>query len=384
METQIIHGNTLEELKKLPNESVQLCITSPPYWSLRYYSSEPSEFEIGREKNWREYVNSLLIVFAEVKRVLKSDGSFFLNLGDMYISTGGKRGPESNIRTPNWQPEYGEGGTDETLPAGCQLGMPWRVAFAMTDTQGWILRNDIVWVKLQAKPESVESRFSKKHEFIFYFSKNMDNYFDMDAVRIPMLQAPEAEAVYREVRRYKYDPTINPFGSDEKTRTIGRLAKKGTMAIMQDMIKSGKNGASCGDWWIIPPAGTEEEHTAAYSEDLCHRPILACSRPGDIVLDPFSGTGTTAVTAHKLGRVGIGIELYEKYVTSSRDRLNRAPEALPDLPQRTEDKPEVLSLELQDEQKKEVEHREVGGGEQHEEEREELSEGSAAIAPDDF
>ncbi len=322
---RIIQGDCLEVLKTIPDQSVQLVLTSPPYFSLRRYSN--SDKEVGIEKTWQEYVTKLTEIFMECYRVLRDDGSFYLNIGDCYIGSGGKRGDQTNVISPNWTPTYGEAPKDAKLKPGCRLGLPWRVAFSLCDN-GWILRSPIVWIKAQSVPESVPNRYSAKHELIFMFVKKMAYYFDLNAIRVPFMKSPEMGIVYREVERYKYTDE-DAEGAVKNKRIYDGMARKSTMEVLQNMVKAGKNGANPGDWMLIPPARTKAAHFAAYSEELCTRPILASSRPGDIVLDPFSGTGTTSVAAKKLGRNYIGIDVNPDYIKMSEERLSTTDSMLP-------------------------------------------------------
>lgn len=321
IESQIIQGECIEELKKIPNGVVQLVITSPPYYSLRRYTDDVRE--IGREETWQDYVKKMVEVFHECKRVLTDTGSFYLNIGDMYVSGGGQRKRQDRMVTPNWQPEYGKSATDDNMEDGCRLGMPWRVAFALID-DGWTLRNDIALVKMQALPNSVMSRYSNKWEYMMFLTKQPSGYyFNAEAVLEPPLSEGMQKITSRESIRIK---KANKYEDESKLGSRARVYG-GLKDLVMKQAAGGK-GALCGDWWIYNPALTKDSHTAAYSEDLCMRPILASSRPGDFVLDPFSGTGTTAAAAKKMGRGYIGIELGVDNAEKSRRRLASIQEPL--------------------------------------------------------
>ena len=264
----IIAGDSLEVLKSRKPESVQCCITSPPYWGLRDYNHAA---QIGTEPTPVKYVEHLIDVFNEVRRVLRVDGTLWLNIGDGYARNGGtgKCGPNAKvgntkkmIQKRNCKVPDCWGLKDRDL-----MGMPWRVAFALQEA-GWILRSSITWVKKAPMPESVKNRPSNATEQIFLFSKNIKYYYDNDAVRE-------------------------------------------------------ESGANLRNYWMIGPDASAKGHPAAFPRELARRCILLGSRAGDVVLDPFSGSGTTGLVAKQLKRNAVLIELNESYVKQSQTRLSQ-------------------------------------------------------------
>lgn len=257
------HGDALDVLRTLGAGSVDCCVTSPPYFGLRDYGVDG---QIGAEPSPVEYVAALVAVLAEVRRVLADDGTLWLNLGDSYASVGGKQGIGVNARAGNTIKQM-DSRTRPSAPgvaAKNLLGIPWRVAFALQD-DGWILRNDIIWAKPNAMPESVRDRLSTKHDHVFLLSKGPRYWFDLDPIREP----------HSEVRR-------NP-----------------------------------GDVWSIPTSPFPGAHFATFPVALAERCILAGCKPGGTVLDPFSGSGTTGLAAARHGRRYVGIDLNREYLAMS-------------------------------------------------------------------
>lgn len=262
----VLTGDCRKILATLDQESIQCCVTSPPYWGLRDYDHPD---QIGAEASPEKYVDNLVAVFKEVRRVLKKDGTFWLNVGDGYARNGG---------TGNCGPNAKVGNTKRLIQKrNCKvpdcwglkdrdlLGMPWRVAFAL-QADGWILRSRVIWVKKTAMPESVKNRPTNATEDVFLFSKRPEYYYDSRAVR-------------------------------EET------------------------GANLRNVWKLGPDTSGKGHPAAYPRELARRCILLSSKPGDIVLDPFGGSGTTAAAALGLGRKAVLIELNRDYSRLSKKRL---------------------------------------------------------------
>lgn len=315
---KIIQGDCLEELRKMPDGIVQCIVTSPPYLSLRNYSDDPRE--IGREATWQDYVSKMVEVFRECKRVLKEDGIVWLNIGDGYFGKGKQtRGKQGNIRRPKADNNlvYGAPVYDPTKPDKCLIGLPWRLAFAMVD-DGWVIRNAQIWIKMLAMPHSVKDRLANKYETIFLLTKKSTGYyFNLNNILEPPMNNSEKEVtsrtLHRESKKGKYQQQEKMRGS--ATRLYLGLAKWAAENAGSSI------GVNPGDWRVIPPAQSEETHTAAFALELCTQPILASTRPGDIVMDPFSGTGTVAVAAKSLGRHYLGIELSTEHHESSIKRL---------------------------------------------------------------
>ena len=279
------HGDALAVLRTLPSDSMNSCVTSPPYFGLRDYG-EAGQY--GLEASLAEYVETMRALFSEVRRVLADDGTLWLNLGDCYA--------QSTIKNSNRPNANRDGSRDNTseaigaalahtprrqnsgLPPKNLLGTPWRVAFALQD-DGWILRNAVVWHKPNAMPESVTDRLSSRYEMTFLFSKSQRYWFDLDPIREPLI----------------YPDTADPRGRNP------------------------------GDVWTITTKPFSEAHFAVMPPELAERCVLAGCKPGGTVLDPFSGSGTTGLVAQRHGRKYVGIDLSKDYLDLSlRTRLQQA------------------------------------------------------------
>jgi site-specific DNA-methyltransferase (adenine-specific) len=273
----IINGDALEILQTLPNESINCIITSPPYYMQRDYSTP---IQLGNEKTPDEYINSLKNVFHECRRVLKNDGTLWLNLGDKY--------------------------QDNDL-----LGMPWKVAFALKE-DGWILRSDIIWYKPNAMPSSVKNRPTTDHEYVFLFTKNTEYYYDVDAIREPHVTfSPDS----------RMKGGRNHFGKVNGTPEQGKNAGNPNLhngRWDQAFHPKGRNKRTV---WEIPLSKFRDVHFAVFPEKLVETCILAGCPEVGIVLDPFIGSGTTAVVAQRLGRKYVGIDSNEEYCKIARNRL---------------------------------------------------------------
>jgi DNA modification methylase len=362
MTYQILQGNCIETLKALAPESVQTCVTSPPYFGLRDYGTaqwmggDPecnhqyqkggrnpetsakqissagttfSQYEkvckrcgalriddqIGLEETPEQYVDKLVQVFREVRRVLSSDGTLWLNLGDSYAGAGGmgswvdgkaKRGMEV-IENYN----------RKSVP-GCKpkdlIGIPWMVAFALR-ADGWYLRSEIIWHKRNPMPEPVTDRPTKAHEQIFLLSKNAQYYCDMDAIREPY-ETPE-EARYRP-RVYTTKSTGNNPDAMPDSKPFGERFDKG--------------GKNCRDVWSLVAEPYPGAHFATFPTEIPRRCIFAGSRAGDTVLDPFNGSGTTGAVAIKHHRHYVGCELNPDYITLTHKRFMQVQPILFEVP----------------------------------------------------
>ena len=289
-----------EGLKMLDDNSIDCCITSPPYWGLRDYGVEG---QLGLESTPEEYVANLVEVFREVKRVLRDDGTLWLNLGDSYsgncsqASNNGRAGfGNARERLVN---RKGEGLKPKDL-----VGIPWRVAFAL-QADGWYLRQDIIWHKPNAMPESVKDRPTKSHEYIFLLTKSPKYYYDYEAIKEPLSIAT--------VNDLKSRKTLNNKGTHGGTRKdLGRNRD-------EYVPKDGKRNKRT--VWTVATKPFSEAHFATFPEKLIEPCILAGCPEGGTVLDPFIGAGTTAVVARKLNRSYIGYELNPEYVKMANDRL---------------------------------------------------------------
>lgn len=299
MTTQtIIQGDCLEELKKLESGSVQCVMTSPPYWGLRDYGFDG---QIGLEKTPEEYVANLVAVFREVRRVLKDDGVMFLNLGDSYAAN------RSYQVTDNKHKDVGNN-MSMLVPEGLKpkdlIGIPWRVAFAL-QADGWWLRQDIIWHKPNAMPESVTDRCTKSHEYVFLLTKSGRYYFDHEAIKEPSVDK-ESHKGRRKRNAYK------------GCGTKGFEVRDGFESIKEGKTYPTRNKR---DVWTINTKPFKGSHFAVFPEALVEPPILAGSGDGDTVLDPFMGSGTVLAVAKRLNRNAIGIEANQEYIEIARKRL---------------------------------------------------------------
>lgn len=415
IDAQILQGDVLEQLRALPDDSVQCCVTSPPYWGLRDYGVAG---QIGLEPTVDEWVARMVAVFREVRRVLRKDGLLWLNLGDAYATRGGHRthnGAPSEKSTLRGHGHVGAGpktralstaqiaaaptgrrpGLPGTVPSGVKpkdlIGQPWRVAFAL-QADGWWLRDAIVWNKPNPMPESVRDRCTKAYEFVFMFAKSRRYYFDADAisepasldtharVRVPGNRSHKGQiafddgaaehrtkaglVAYAQRQRDKLKPVAGwMFGEgDHSAVTHAQPAgDRGDRKLLRDVgvgdrarprkavpnevdrgsrenLKFGrvKNNASFDaalrdtperrnrrNVWTIATEPYPDKHFATFPSELPRICIAASTQPGDTVLDPFAGSGTTLAVALELGRQAVGIELNPKYCDLIRRRLAR-------------------------------------------------------------
>ncbi len=315
MENCIICGDALTELKKLPDNFVQTSITSPPYFGLRNYGVRG---QIGLEDTVEDYVTKLVDVFREVKRVLKKDGTLWLNIGDSYCSAPAGNKPSSFMAKSNLSGINSEKYL-QTLKSGHAtkrdtskleglkpkdlIGIPWQVAFALR-SDGWWLRQDIIWAKPNPMPESVEDRCTKSHEYIFLLSKNNKYYFDHEAIKEPATN-PNKGKSWQE-RKDAGEPMRHGLQSAAFHKAGGFLTSD----------KRNKRSV-----WTVATKPYKNAHFATFPPDLIEPCILAGSAVGDIVLDPFLGSGTTAFVAKKNERRYVGIELNPEYVKLAEKRI---------------------------------------------------------------
>lgn len=327
----LLAGDALEVLKALPDECIDITMTSPPYWGKREYDSGG----IGLEMDYRDFVKNLAVVFCEVKRVLKPTGSFWLNIGDTYSGKG-------------------------------LVGVPWRLALELTDNQGWTLRNSVIWNKLKGGMDNSKDRLANVHENVFHFVKQPRGYYyNADAIRSRPREAKVVNGAVVSATgvsgvRYKRQIELSTALSLEEKRaafaaldriladvSLGHVADfrmiirgqqrathsdnekvSGRAKELRDkgfyLLKYHPNGSKPGDVWDIIPEDTQrrEAHFAPYPVDLCRRPLLATCPEGGIALDPFCGTGTTLYAARNLGRKSVGIDISEKYLTLAYERCD--------------------------------------------------------------
>jgi len=327
-----VTGDAFNVLQNIPSHSINCVITSPPYWQLRQYDNHTDIKEIGNELSHTDYVLKLTRIFSQVKRVLVDDGSLWLNLGDKY--------------------------KNKEL-----MGIPWRVALSLMDN-GWILRNDVIWDQMKGT-QSVKDRLRDVYEHVFHFVKNKKYYYDHDEIRIRPTKTPKkynGEMVSATgVSGKKYRKQINDstvLATDEKTNAINaleqtllemengnivdfRMTIRGTQRTYHSdnetisgrakeliskgyfILKMGANGHIPSDIWRIAPEDTwrKDAHYAVFPEELLINPIKATCPVNGIVLDPFSGTGSTVCAALKLNRRGLGIDLSRQYNEIALERL---------------------------------------------------------------
>ena len=297
-------GDCLETLRNIPGESVDSVITSPPYYQLRDYNFDG---QWGSEVDYREYLDKMISLMSELKRVLKPIGTMWVNLGDTYGTFRSKsghqpdqnernknRGIVKNIKSKHHLTRPNKNHMDKSL-----MLIPHRFAIRCIDELGLILRNDIIWAKPHGMPESVTDRFTKKHEFIFFFTKESDYYFDLDSIREPLSQSS--------LDRLSQNLS-NQTGSN---RTYGGKKKNGNLKACAH--PNGKNPGDVSDFWAINPGKSSNIHFATYNIDLIRKPVLAGSPMGGVILDPFAGTGTTAAAAIEYDRKFIMVEANKEY-----------------------------------------------------------------------
>ncbi|MDJ0342195.1 site-specific DNA-methyltransferase [Streptomyces sp. H10-C2] len=301
----LLLGDTLDVLRTMPAGSVDCIVTSPPYFGLRNYGT-PGQY--GLESTPAEYVETMRSVFAEARRVLADDGTLWLNLGDSYAYPPGSAGRQDNgQREDRAFTAEGIRGTT-ALPPKNLLGMPWRTAFALQD-DGWILRNEIIWSKPNAMPESVTDRLSGRHEHLFLLTKQQRYWFDLDAIREP--HAPSSLYHQDIARARPHD--LGKTGPAKNTGGVGSHKRGGR--------ELNAAGANPGDVWSISTRPFPAAHFATFPIDLPIRCIKAGCKPGGTVLDPFSGSGTTGAAARQLDRPYIGIDLNPAYHDLAKDRF---------------------------------------------------------------
>jgi DNA modification methylase len=282
---EVVCGDALETLESFPSDCVDMVVTSPPYFGQRDYGEGR---QIGTEASPDEYLDRLVAVFSECRRVLKSTGSLWLNIGDKYV--GGRLG-----------------------------SLPWRLAIRLQDDVGLILRSDIIWHKPNAMPSSVKNRPTTDHEYVFMFAKSGEYYYDADSIREP-------HVTFTEKSRMKGGR--NHFGKPNGTPENGKNGGNSNLHDArwdQAFHPKGRNKRTV---WEIPLSKFRDAHFAVFPEKLVETCILAGSAPECIVLDPFMGSGTTALVAAKLNRRFIGIDCSQKFCQMARKRVENAQQLL--------------------------------------------------------
>ena len=296
----ILFGDCRETLKEFDGKA-RMCVTSPPYYGLRDYGGE--EDQIGQEQTPEEYVEAMVDVFRKVRDVLTDDGTLWLNIGDSYY----------NYRPGKGQsyPKQSVSKTKQDLPDKCNkrgnkldglkekdlIGIPWMLAFALR-ADGWYLRQDIIWHKPNPMPESVRDRCTKSHEYIFLFSKNKKYFYDNEAIKEP----------------------AKDWGT--RNRSNGKYHNEGTGLQPHSGLEKSYPTKNKRSVWSVTNKPYKGSHFAVFPPDLIEPCIKAGSEEGDVVLDPFMGSGTTAVVSKSLGRHYIGCELHEEYGKLIQKRLS--------------------------------------------------------------
>lgn len=275
--SKVICGDAAEVLKTRPHNSVNMCVTSPPYYGLRDYGEDG---QIGLEKTPQEYVSRLVQVFDEVKRVLADDGTLWLNIGDTYSNK-----------------------SNGTVKQKDLIGIPWMLAFALRE-RGWYLRSDIIWYKKNCLPEGVKDRLTKCHEHIFLLAKSPKYYFDYKAIQEPLKEVSKA--------RYKRGRSAN-------SKYVGQQSITQVRENFSDFDQEFRRKRDV--WEVATNTYKMDEHFAMFPEKLIEPCILAGSREGGVVLDPFFGSGTTGAVAKRLGREYIGIDLNPRYIEKAEMRI---------------------------------------------------------------
>ena len=294
----VLLADALEGLRTLEPESVHTCVTSPPYYNLRDYGVAG---QIGNEDTPEAFVEKLVEIFREVRRVLRQDGTLWVNIGDSYATRSGAQ-PPTNTRNSC-------GHTAKRIPSGYKykdlIGIPWLLAFALR-ADGWYLRQDIIWNKSNCMPESVRDRCTKSHEYIFLLSKSERYHFDLQAIKEPAGTKGNARS-FRGGGAYTGGRSFN--NSAEVARESHGNAKN----------EAGTRNKR--DVWTVSTTGFRGAHFAVFPEKLIEPCILAGCPEGGTVLDPFTGSGTTGVVAKKLGRDFVGIEINPEYHKMALGRI---------------------------------------------------------------
>jgi len=315
MKDTVLFGDCRDTLKTLHGhittgiaERPRMCVTSPPYYGLRNYGDEDKQ--IGQEQSPEEYIENMVDVFRKVRECLTDDGTLWLNIGDSYYNYRPGKGQALNKQSVS--------NTKQDLPDECPrrgnkleglkekdlIGIPWMLAFALR-ADGWYLRQDIIWHKPNPMPESVKDRCTKSHEYIFLLSKSKKYYYDNEAIKEP----------------------AKDWGT--RDRTNGKYHNTGTGLQPHSGLSKSYPMKNKRSVWSVTNKPYKGAHFACYPPDLIEPCILAGSEKGDIILDPFMGSGTTAMVAKKNSRAYIGCELHEEYASLQTDRIRTIPNKLP-------------------------------------------------------
>lgn len=307
--SKILCGDAAEQLKTLADGSVNMCVTSPPYYGLRDYGEAG---QIGIEQTPDDYIARLINVFDEVYRVLTPDGTLWLNIGDSYAGSG--KGPMSLAVAGNGKNKglyqkdsriYDMPKKWESIKPKDLIGIPWMLAFALR-SKGWYLRSDIIWYKRNCLPESAKDRPTKTYEHIFLLAKSSKYFFDYKAIQEPI----------KEVSRERYKR-----GRSANSKYVGQ---QGITQVRENFADFDQQFRRKRDVWEVSTNTYKmDEHFAMFPEKLIEPCILAGSKVGGIVLDPFFGSGTTGAVSKRLGRDFIGIDLNARYLEKAKERIDK-------------------------------------------------------------
>lgn len=304
--TTILQGDCLEVLRDLPDESVHCVVTSPPYWGLRDYGTDG---QLGLEPHYQDHVDAMVRVFREVRRVLRKDGTLWLNYGDCYATAPNGRSAAATKAAGNDDRTFRDkpyGTVVGGLKAKDLVGMPWRVALAL-QADGWWLRQDIIWHKPNPMPESVRDRCTKAHEYLFMFAKSERYYFDAEAVKEPIQSNKGNGKSFRGGGSYTSGNSYNNHAVKARETHGNAPNESGT-----------RNRRSV---WTVATKPFKEAHFATFPPDLIEPCIKAGCPAGGVVLDPFGGAGTTGLVANRLGREAILIDLNPSYCEMAARRI---------------------------------------------------------------
>jgi DNA modification methylase len=332
----ILQGDVLESLQTLPSESIDCIMTSPPYWALRDYGVEG---QIGLETTFEEYIEKMLRVTAELKKVLKKTGTFWLNIGDTYANSMSHSDWTSS--NPEVEKHFGDKKRMNqftllrvtNLPQKCLTMVPERLALGMME-QGWILRNKIVWYKPNHMPSSVKDRFSNAWEYLYFFVKNRDYYFDLDSIREPHKGKPSGNTARKLPDAHlmtghrgtsvPWKPGSvgkNPGDVIKHDEAVGRM---GNLSYDDPLHTRPEHhlGKNPSDFWEITTKPFPDSHFAVFPEELCEKPIKAGCPNDGTVLDPFAGSGTVGKVAIEQKKSAVLVELKPNYCDMIKKRLN--------------------------------------------------------------
>lgn len=303
-------GGALEQLKRIESGTVNTCITSPPYYGLRDYGVDG---QIGLENTPEEYIQKLVDVFREVKRVLRDDGTLWVNIGDSYNGSGGGHEPSlhSGFQAKSYEQKHEQRRYISTCKPKDLIGIPWMLAFALRN-DGWYLRQDIIWAKQNCMPESVKDRCTKSHEYIFLLSKSSKYYFDTDAMmELATGYDGRRDTVHKGSEKYSTSEYL-AYGTNNTMASSGHERWK---------FSEGVPVRNKRDVWNVAVNNSSEAHFATFPKELITPCVLAGCPKNGVVLDPFNGSGTTGIVAVDNCRNYIGIELNPDYIEITKRRV---------------------------------------------------------------